>query len=341
MVESLKQDTLRKQLEYYLSDKNLVRDAFFHKEISASPDGWVAVDKFQNCNKIKQLGVTNEEIIEAAKTSTVLEVDADNKSIHRKGNPPLPALKKQKTDDDVNEAVVGGDQAPAKSAEGGAIDPIILIFKLQDKEESKTNWQSIKDVFRDHYKEIPIYIRFNKKEGHVGFDKNVTSEAKIQEMIDGGVTVEEDKFKISKMEPQESEAFWKDHGMHYTSCVERRAKFVNDKEKKSRRGKKDNWIELNNKKYEDVGKIKNIVKNLLAKTPNGTLIKEPDSSMLKDILKYHEHADTKARDLKGFTVDVHPSYKNTRCFFVVRNDDTREDFSALKCIQNLEAKLKQ
>ena len=30
--------------------------------------------------------------------------------------------------------------------------------------------------------------------------------------------------------------------------------------------------------------------------------------------------------LKNFTVGIHPEYKNTRCFFIVREDGTKEVF---------------
>ena len=46
--------------------------------------------------------------------------------------------------------------------------------------------------------------------------------------------------------------------------------------------------------------------------------------------------------MKHLTVDNHPDYDNTRCFFVVRNDGSKEvrfdhgqDFSLSKCIENM------
>lgn len=61
--------------------------------------------------------------------------------------------------------------------------------------------------------------------------------------------------------------------------------------------------------------------------------------MLKALLVYHKSGETKLKELDHFTVDVHPEYKDTRCFFVVKADGTKEDFSAVKCISNLEEKL--
>jgi len=38
------------------------------------------------------------------------------------------------------------------------------------------------------------------------------------------------------------------------------------------------------------------------------------------------------KDFEAFEVGVHPSFEKTRCFFVVRKDGTKEDFSITKCI---------
>jgi len=39
-----------------------------------------------------------------------------------------------------------------------------------------------------------------------------------------------------------------------------------------------------------------------------------------------------------FEVGCHPEFTKTRCFFTVKADGTKEDFSVSKCIANLEAK---
>jgi hypothetical protein len=48
---------------------------------------------------------------------------------------------------------------------------------------------------------------------------------------------------------------------------------------------------------------------------------------LKELLTYHDKGEEKSKGLKNFTVDIHPVHKDTRCFFVVREDGTKEDFS--------------
>lgn len=63
--------------------------------------------------------------------------------------------------------------------------------------------------------------------------------------------------------------------------------------------------------------------------------------MLVELLNYHEKKDKKLSEIKHFTVGQHPEHPETRCFMVVKNDGTSEDFSCVKCINNLQQSLEQ
>lgn len=63
--------------------------------------------------------------------------------------------------------------------------------------------------------------------------------------------------------------------------------------------------------------------------------------MLVELLNYHEKKAQKLNDIKHFTVGQHPDHLETRCFMVVKTDDTTEDFSCVKCIKNLEEQLEK
>ncbi len=60
--------------------------------------------------------------------------------------------------------------------------------------------------------------------------------------------------------------------------------------------------------------------------------------MVLELLKYHDKYEAKSKDLKGFTTGPHPEYKNTRCFFAVKEDGSKEDFSSTKCFENIKKK---
>lgn len=65
---------VRTQVEYYLSDENLERDRFFRDLIANDAAGAVDLSAFMQCNKIKQMKVSSQELAEAIRSSEKLEV---------------------------------------------------------------------------------------------------------------------------------------------------------------------------------------------------------------------------------------------------------------------------
>eukprot|EP00439_Symbiodinium_sp_Y106_P029571 s972_g3.t1 len=79
-----KSHAILQQIEYYLSDKNLVHDKFFCN-LLAENDGWVAIAPYLlSCNKIKALDTSAQEIEDALQHSSALEVDRASGRIRRK-----------------------------------------------------------------------------------------------------------------------------------------------------------------------------------------------------------------------------------------------------------------
>jgi len=72
---------LKKQVEYYLSDKNLTTDKFFNEKIKESAEGWIDLTSILACNKIKHLKMKDalKEISAAVIDSDQVEVSADGK----------------------------------------------------------------------------------------------------------------------------------------------------------------------------------------------------------------------------------------------------------------------
>ena len=64
-MDSVSPDEIRTQMEYYLGDLNLSKDDFFRKRIQYHRDGYIELGLFLKCNKIKNMGVDEEQIVEA------------------------------------------------------------------------------------------------------------------------------------------------------------------------------------------------------------------------------------------------------------------------------------
>ena len=56
---------IKKQIEYYMGDKNLAIDDFFRGKIADSKAGYIDLKLMLNCNKIKNMGITVDQIVEA------------------------------------------------------------------------------------------------------------------------------------------------------------------------------------------------------------------------------------------------------------------------------------
>lgn len=81
---------IKKQIEYYLSDKNLQSDDFFREKISGSEAGYIDLKLFLNCNKVKNMGIDVQEIVDACADSETVQVSKDKKMIRRTKNKELP-----------------------------------------------------------------------------------------------------------------------------------------------------------------------------------------------------------------------------------------------------------
>jgi len=57
-----------------------------------------------------------------------------------------------------------------------------------------------------------------------------------------------------------------------------------------------------------------------------------DEDFMKEIIKFHEKNDQKMKNFTHFEVGQHPDFEKTRCFFAVKKDGSKEDFSVQKCL---------
>jgi hypothetical protein len=64
----------QEQIEYYLSPANLDQDSFFRSQLNSNPDGFIPISVFLGCNRVKQLGITADDLLFACSHSPFLEV---------------------------------------------------------------------------------------------------------------------------------------------------------------------------------------------------------------------------------------------------------------------------
>ena len=90
-----KLEQVQKQIEYYMSDKNLKNDKYFHAKISTSKGGLLNLTLLLNCKRIQKFKATIRELQLAIQNSKLLELGADRNCFKRKKK-TLPTLREMK-----------------------------------------------------------------------------------------------------------------------------------------------------------------------------------------------------------------------------------------------------
>lgn len=67
---------------------------------------------------------------------------------------------------------------------------------------------------------------------------------------------------------------------------------------------------------------------------NGQKLVGKQFDFAKYILSFHETKD-KLKELNSIIIDLHPEYKNSRCFFIVKEDGSKHDISFHKCLSQV------
>jgi len=133
-------EVIKKQIEYYMSDKNLKMDALFHKEISAHADGFLAMERIFGCNKVKTMKKENgESVIEADVVSALVDSNEveykEGSGIRRKDNKPLPAFEGRP-----------GKQNSKKSPKSAHEDGVVLMV---EKVDTPFLWTDVKTALKN------------------------------------------------------------------------------------------------------------------------------------------------------------------------------------------------
>lgn len=328
--ETQKLHDVQVQMEYYLSDENLKKDEFFHGKISSNPEGYVELEYFMKCNKIIKNGWKMNDIVEGVKQSPLLELDNSCQKVRRKDNKPLPELtllkKKRKKDEE--------DEEEKEEEQKATIDPVIL--KVTTEADVNIKWKNILEEFKKTNPNLEvIYGRFKGKEGHIAVLLKPEEELEFKDKF----TLEGTEFSVSKCQGDDLIDFWKDHGSHYELCIKSN-RVVKKKKKTNGKGsvELEEPIKLGDKEFKSLASIKSEMRALLSKHKDNEKFEKEEEKTLLDLLKYHHSYDEKVKDFDYFTTGKPDKFAFSRCFFVVKKDGKKEDFSFQKCIDGIEQK---
>lgn len=239
---------IRKQLEYYLSNKNLERDQFFFEMLKQNKEGYLDLTTFLNCNNIKKQETTIEDLIEAIKQSEKLELNSEENQVRRKNNEALPVFLGKKTEKDKDEEkktkhLEHPDEKIRINHMLEYSDPII-IFLSSDKDQV-LKWKDLSKKLNEIYPDYEVvYIRFGYQKGQAAVfskfkeiegDSKENNDLKLKEEkpYSKAKPITEHKFQIEGINvesrlatEEELNEFWRDHGSHYEFCISQRLNVV-------------------------------------------------------------------------------------------------------------------
>lgn len=333
---------LKKQLEYYLSDSNLSRDQFFYSKIQETDDGFITLDNFQKCNNVKKLNATTANLIDAIKDSSELELNEAQTAVRRVGNKELPEFKAQKklktSSGEGRTHHAKEDEEQAHEADDGDSDIMVpVILFIRDISGLEKNGRALEEALGEKYQiQIPFArIGSQGDGGHVLLDKSATEKSVIEELTTKGFELNGKVIKFDLGTDRDRDAFLKEHGSHVNRIIKRKFQKKLGKAKRDMKKGHTGALEFDGVKYPSLEAFKSRFKGLITKTKNDAEISEDGKQLLLALLKFHKNSDEKLSNVKGFTVGFHPTFDATRCFFIIREDGTKEDFSYHKCIHNL------
>ena len=161
----------------------------------------------------------------------------------------------------------------------------------------------------------------------------------VDQLTSQTMQIQEKSFKFSKLEGEELKEFYTAHQGHYNFCIQNKVRMAKKQAKQRNVEKKENVkraktsYEIAGVYYLDINKVKSKSRAILNLKKDGERLADNDEAFVKEIISFHERSEEKLGDFSHFEVGTHPQFDKTRCFFVVRKDGTKEDFSITKCIQ--------
>lgn len=227
-------------------------------------------------------------------------------------------------------------------------NPLIVHFKVEDlnKEEAegfKVDWKEVERTIKEKFPKLKlVYSRADPHEGDLAFSNLRLKKDLIEVLTTEALTIQGKEFKFQETAGEPLKDFWQKQGGHYQFCIQNRLRAAKKQARARQQEKKESVkraktsYEIAGQYYLDINKVKSKSRAILNLKQDGERLEGNDEEFMKELLAFHEKKEKKMENYEAFEVGTHPVYEKTRCFFVVKKDGSKEDFSVTKCILNLE-----
>lgn len=310
-------DVLRKQVEYYMSDQNLMYDKFFHDKIKSDPEGWLDMSLILSCNKMKAMRATKEAVFEALKESTleVRDPPGGTPAVRRPQGKALPELQEKTSASQYQ-------KKKPHAHDGG----VIVIVK--DVPEEQT-WMQVKDTLRAKLPD-KVGILFASSVS----DKNQCIIAVTP--FDGDLQFLDGLALEVGGKTLKSEVCYGDILQQALKVLPKNVRERREKMARARQKERQKPIILADQRFPNVGAVRGRVKTILSSRSDGEELNREcsDYKLIEGLLKFHPRHTEKTKGMTGIKIDQ-SAQGNSRCFWIIKGEQI-EDFSANKCLTALE-----
>eukprot|EP00928_Gymnodinium_smaydae_P095271 TRINITY_DN8170_c0_g1_i4.p1 TRINITY_DN8170_c0_g1~~TRINITY_DN8170_c0_g1_i4.p1 ORF type:complete len:232 (-),score=77.00 TRINITY_DN8170_c0_g1_i4:104-799(-) len=110
-----------------------------------------------------------------------------------------------------------------------------------------------------------------------------------------------------------------------------------EKQARQRQKERNRPIVIGSQRFVNVGALRGRIREIINSRSDGEQLKPEGSDFLlvKALLQHHPKGEEKSKGMVGLKVATSKQGEN-RCFYIVREDGTEEDFSAKKCLDAVE-----
>lgn len=213
----------------------------------------------------------------------------------------------------------------------------LKLYVLSTEDSIETPIKELIPVLEAQLSNIP-YVRFNSGNGHLVVEE-ITVPA-VEKLMETGFKIDDKTIKIIAPDIEEKRKFSRDHAMHLEGILRGKlgkgVAFIVDGLLTTRKG-----VYLGHQKFRSVTEVRDYFGKLLKKAEVGTKLVNPESDLMKELIKYHNKGEDKMKGFDHFEINYHPEHNDTKCFLIVRDDGSKEDFSYVKCVKKISELVKK
>jgi len=307
------QHEVRMEVEFALSEEGLRQFKDIAELVENSPTQSVPFDVLLTIPRLKELGITRVDLLNALSDSEVIAINGDGDGIRRHHLKPLKDLsldagpsKKQKTE--AESLDLGHKKRGRPSYK--EVEPKLFKITL-DKPLKRMKDSKFRSEIEKHLGFEIAFARLYGNEGYFAVDASEASEGEKMKAAHMNFEIGDSVAKIQECYDDDLDKFYKQNGNGLDNYLERAGK------RRKQKGEKDEVdLVFYCNKYNDVAPLEYIFQGIMAKNMKEEKINPTDEQMLMELLKYHESFE-KLKDVDHFEVGFHPKDESMLTFFVV------------------------